>query len=132
MIAQYWKGIALVLVAVVFAVQLNYQHKEMELLLILCTTALVVTTALNLLEPVIGLIRQLEQMGDIREDYLRILMKAMGVGLTGEIAAMICTDAGSASLGKAVQLLTSCGILLMSLPMFSRLTELIGSLLGEI
>lgn len=132
MIVLYWRAIALALIAVIFSVQLNHQHKEMGLLLIVCTTALVVIAALNFLEPVLELIRRLERMGEIREDYLRIMIKSMGLGLTGEIAVMICTDAGSASLGKAVQFLTSCGILILSLPMFTELTEMIGSILGEI
>lgn len=45
---------------------------------------------------------------------------------------MVCTDAGNASLGKAVQLLGTAVILWLSLPLFKALVELLQSILGEV
>ena len=63
---------------------------------------------------------------------LAILIKALGVGLASEIASMICTDAGNASLTKAIQLLGGAVILYLSVPMFSALMDLIQKIVGEL
>ena len=45
---------------------------------------------------------------------------------------MICTDAGNASLTKAIQLLGGAVILYLSVPMFSALMDLIQKIVGEL
>ena len=50
----------------------------------------------------------------------------------GEIAGLVCSDAGQASLAKAVSLLTAAVILWISLPLYSQILTLIEELLTSI
>ena len=74
----------------------------------------------------------LQRLIGLDNDLLNILLKAVGVAVMGEIAVLVCSDAGQASLGKAVQLLTSAVILWISLPLYTQILTLIEELLTGI
>ena len=128
----FWKAAAGALVTVVLGLALGKQEKDISLLLTMAVCAMVAVIAISYLEPMLDFLRRLEALGDLQGDMLGILMKAMGTGLVSEIAGMICTDAGNAALGKAMQMLGSAAILYLSLPIFTALMDLIQQILGEV
>ena len=71
-------------------------------------------------------------MGNLRSDLLGILLKAVGIGLISEIAAVVCSDSGNAGLGKMIQLIGSVVILWLSIPVFQALLDLVQTILGEL
>lgn len=128
----FWKAAALALIAGVLSLTLKNQDKEYGLLLSIAACLMVTAITVTYLKPVYAFLKELETLGDLRGDMLAILIKALGVGLASEIASMICTDAGNASLTKAIQLLGGAVILYLSVPMFSALMELIQKIVGEL
>lgn len=54
----------------------------------------------------------------------------MGVGVSTELIACICNDAGKASLGKSLQMLGTAVILSLSLPMIRALLTMVRQILG--
>ena len=88
--------------------------------------------ALSYLRPVIELIDELQAVGQLDSGMLEIILKAVGIGLIGEIASLICSDAGNAALGKSLQLLSSAVILWLSIPLLTQLLELVQQILGEV
>lgn len=130
--AGFLQAAATVLLAVVLCLVLGKQGKETAVLLSMAVCCMVCLMALQYLEPVIDLMRQLQSQTGIAPEYLTVLLKTVGIGMIGEIAAMICADAGNASLGKAVKMLSSVVILWLAVPLFENLMELIASVLGEV
>ena len=128
----FWKAAALALIAGVLSLTLKNQDKEYGLLLSIAACMMVTAITVTYLKPVYAFLKELETLGDLRGDMLAILIKALGVGLASEIASMICTDAGNASLTKAIQLLGGAVILYLSVPMFSALMDLIQKIVGEL
>lgn len=128
----FWKAAALALIAGVLSLTLKNQDKEYGLLLSIAACLMVTAITVTYLRPVYAFLKELETLGDLRGDMLAILIKALGVGLASEIASMICTDAGNASLTKAIQLLGGAVILYLSVPMFSALMDLIQKIVGEL
>ena len=128
----FWKAAALALIAGVLSLTLKNQDKEYGLLLSIAACLMVTAITVTYLKPVYAFLKELETLGDLRGDMLAILIKALGVGLASEIASMICTDAGNASLTKAIQLLGGAVILYLSIPMFSALMDLIQKIVGEL
>lgn len=129
---MFWKAAAAVLLALVLGLALGKQEKDIGVLLTLAVCCMVAMTALSYLEPVLDFLRELEALGDLQEDMLGILLKAVGIGLVSEIAGMVCTDAGNGSLGKQLQLLGSAAILYLSIPIFNALLTLIQEILGAL
>lgn len=121
----YFKGAAGILLAAVLGLALQKQEKDLSAVLTAAVIAMAAVLMLRLLEPVLELLRQLEQVGNLRSDALELLLKAAGIGLTAEVAGLVCADAGNAALAKMLRLLGTAAILCLSVPMFTALLECI-------
>lgn len=125
----YVKTIAGALIALMLCLTLSNKGKEIGILLALAVCVMVVCAGFSYLSSVLDFFAQLQRLIGIDNDLLNILLKAVGIGLMGEIAGLICADAGQATLGKAVQILTSAVILWISLPLYTQILSLIEELL---
>ena len=126
----YFKGAAGILLAAVLGLALQKQEKDLSAVLTAAVIAMAAVLMLRLLEPVLELLRQLEQVGNLRSDALELLLKAAGIGLTAEVAGLVCADAGNAALAKMLHLLGTAAILCLSVPMFTALLECITEMVG--
>lgn len=126
----YFKGAAGILLAAVLGLALQKQEKDLSAVLTAAVIAMAAVLMLRLLEPVLELLRQLEQVGNLRSVALELLLKAAGIGLTAEVAGLVCADAGNAALAKMLRLLGTAAILCLSVPMFTALLECITEMVG--
>ena len=118
------------MLAAVLGLTLQKQEKDLSAVLTAAVIAMAAVLMLRLLEPVTELLRQLEQVGNLRSDALELLLKAAGIGLTAEVAGLVCADAGNAALAKMLRLLGTAAILCLSVPMFTALLECITEMVG--
>lgn len=118
-----------VLIAVVLGVTLSRQSQDITLVLSIGVCCMVIMTAAVFLTPVMDLIRRLQQLAQLEEGALNTVLKAVGIGLVGEIAALVCGDAGNAALSKAVQIATASAVLWLSVPLMEELLVLIREVL---
>lgn len=130
--ANFWQISAGVLLTVVLGVVLSKQNKDLSLVLTLAACAMVLWIAVGYLQPVLRFAEKLQTLGQLDSDILRILWKAVGISMIGEIAAVVCQDAGNSALGKAVQLLTTVAVLWLSLPLMESLLDTVQKIVGEI
>ena len=128
----FWMATAAVLLAVIFGFSLVERGKEMGLLLTLAVCSMVAVLAISYLQPVITFVGKLQSVGQLDSGLLEILLKAVGIGIVGEIAGLICTDSGNAALGKVLKLRTTSVILWLSIPLWEKLLELLQEILGAI
>lgn len=128
----FWKALGAALLCVVLTVTLERQGKDFSMLLTLCVCVMLAITASNYLEPILEYLSQLESLGDLRSDMLQKLMKIFGIGMAGEMAASVCTDAGNSSLGKGLRLLSNMAILYLAIPIFTSMTDLLVQILNEV
>ena len=123
------KAAGAALIASVLGLALSKQSKDMQILLVIAGWCMVAGIAATFLRPVLELLGQLQAMGNLNSELTGILIRAAGIGLVSELACMICTDSGNASLGKTVQLLGSAAVLYLAIPVFRGLIELIQGIL---
>ena len=128
----FFRGAAAVLAASIAGIALAKQGKEFSAVLTVAVCCMVALLSISFLEPVLDLICQLEALGNLNAEMVRILFKVVGIGLVSEIAGMVCADAGSASMGKALQMLATSVILWLSIPVFQALLELVQEILGDL
>ena len=128
----FLKAAAMAMICVILYLVLSKQSKDFAILLTLAASCAIILTAANYLGPVFDFFRQMQSLSNMDSQLVEILLKAAGIGILTELASMICSDAGNASLGKAIQLLSTVIILWISLPLFSNLIELVNKLLGEV
>lgn len=128
----FFQAAAGILIAAILGLILGKQGKEFTVVLTVAVCCMVVLLCITFLEPVLDLLCQLEALGNLNGEMVRILFKVVGIGLVSEIAGMVCTDAGNGSLGKALQMLGTAVILWLSIPVFQALLDLIQEILGEL
>ena len=128
----FWKTLSAALVSAILVLVLERQNRDFSLLGTLAAAAMIAIAAARFLEPVIDFLGELEALGNLSGDTLLSLIKVFGIGMTGEIAASVCSDAGNSSLGKGLRFLTNAVILYLSIPIFSSLTDLFLEILGDV
>ena len=128
----FWKTAAAVLLALVLVPTLEKTEKDFSVLLTMAVCAMAAMAAISYLKPVLDLLWQLRDLGDLAGQTLEILLKAVGIGMVAEIAGMICRDAGNGSMGKTMQILASAVILYLSIPLLKGILSLIQEILGQV
>lgn len=128
----FLKAVAAALITSVVGLVLAKQGKDMFLLLTLAACAMIGAAAFAYLKPVISFIRKLANMTTLNLELLSVIIKTVGIGMVGELAGLVCTDAGNAALAKTIQILTTAMILWLSIPLFESLLDLVQTILGEL
>lgn len=128
----FLKAVAAALITAVIGLVLARQGKDMFLLLTLAACAMIGAVAFTFLKSVISFLQRLTDMTKLNTDLLAVILKTVGIGLIGELAGLICSDAGNAALAKSIQILTTAVILWLSIPLFESLLDLVQAILGEL
>ncbi len=128
----FWKALAAALVSAILTLALDRQSRDFSLLVTVAACGMIAIVAAKFLSPVLDYLGQLEALGDLRSDLLLSLVKIFGIGMSGEMAASVCTDAGNSSLGRGLRFLSNAAILYLSIPIFSSLTSLLVQILEDV
>lgn len=129
---MFLQATAAVLLAVILFLILGKHNKELALLLTIAVCCMVAVIAGRFMKPVVEFLERLQEVGQLDSEYLTVLLKVVGIGFLTEVAALVCADAGNGTLGKTLQMLSSCVILWLSIPLLNGLLELIQSILGGV
>lgn len=121
-----------VLLAVILVLALKSHSKEISAILAIAICVMTALAALHYLQPILTFLQALEDLGNLDSTMVSTLLKVTGIGMITEIAHLVCKDAGNESMGKTMQLLGTCVILYLSMPLFSALIELLQKILGEL
>lgn len=126
------KAVCCGMVALFLCLTLSGNGKDQATLLCVLGCCMILSVAAAYLEPVIRFFEELEEMIPLESEILGILLKIVGIGILGELAAAICCDSGRGALGKAIQALTGITLLWLTLPMLQTLLDLIRQILEVI
>lgn len=125
----YFQAASAVLLALILILTLNKQNKETATMLSIAVCIMVAVLAVSFLEPVIAFLEELRLLGELDEGILVIMLKVVGIGFIGQMATMVCDDAGNGALGKVMQLLTAAVILWLAIPVLQGLIDLVQEIL---
>lgn len=121
--------VALGLIVAVFAVLLRQERQEMALLLTLVFGILVFILILGKMGAIFTVFQELTRRAQVDELYLVTLLKIMGIAYVAEFGAQICRDAGEGSIAGKIELAGKVLILILALPIFAAILEIIIRLL---
>lgn len=128
---RFWEAAAGIMIAAVLWIIVSKQGKEFSLTLSIGVCCLVLILMSGYLDPVLDLVARLEQLAGLKQEWISVMLKAVGIGLVVEIGSLICTDAGNAALGKTLQIAGTIVVLWLSMPLMRGLLELLERVLGE-
>ena len=130
--SDFWKTISIALIAVILGLTVGKEERDIAAVLSVMVCCIAANAAVTYLEPVLDLLWEIQQLCNIPDGLLSSLLKAVGIALIAELAAMVCTDAGNGSLGKMLQILGGAAVLSLSVPMFRSLMTMIREMIGEV
>ena len=84
------------------------------------------------MQPVVELMWELQNTAKLDEGMIQIIFKVVGIGLIGELTALLCLDGGNSAMARTVELLTSAAVLWLAIPLFQQLLALITQITGEL
>lgn len=128
----FWKTLGAALVSGILTMVLDRQSRDYSIMVTVAACGMMAIVAAKFLSPVLDYLGKLETLGDLRSDMLLELLKIFGIGMSGEMAATVCIDAGNSSLGKGIRFLSNATILYLSIPIYASLTGLLVQILGDV
>lgn len=128
----FWKTSAGILISLILILTVGRQERDLAALLSIAVCSMTAIAALHILEPVLDFLYELYFLISDDESMIRILLQIVGIALVAEFVSLLCTDAGNASLGKSVHLLSSSVILYRSIPVMESMLDLIREIMGGI
>ena len=130
--ALFFKVLTCALAGVVLLRLLDRQGSAAGIPFALLLCVLILMASVSYLQPVLELLRSLQKEANLNGELLTIILKAVGIGLIGEVAALICADGGNAALARGVEIATAAVLMWLSLPMIKQLLELIQQITGNL
>lgn len=124
--------VTIVLVCVVSALLCLYlrQHKpEFAALVSLACSVVILYFILQGVGEVAGDLNSLLSDSELDSGLVGIVMKCLGICLVAEFGSQSCRDAGETAIATKVELVAKLSLIIVSMPLFSRLIEIAGRLL---
>ena len=128
----FFQAAAAVLVTVVLCLTVSAQSKSFSAILAMGVCAMILLLGLQYLEPVSDFLTELESLGNLDGEMVKILLKTALIGILTEITALLCADSGNGSLAQSLRIVGAMVILWLSLPVFRGLIDLVQKILEGI
>ena len=119
------KIVGIGLIALVLIIIVKQYRPEFALYISLIAGILILYLAIDNLQSVINLLKQICQKSGVNSKFLGILLKMTGIAFLAEFAISICKDAGEAAIASKVELGSKAIIISMSIPIIYNLLEVI-------
>lgn len=113
----------------VLSVVLRQYKPEFSIYITLITGMLILGAAVTAVKPVIETVSGYLQIADPDTSYADVLVKSLAVCYITQMASDSCADAGEKSIAAKIELAGKFAIVLLALPVFDRLMEVIKQLL---
>ena len=126
------KAVSCVLISLILWLCLERNGKDISVLFSLAVSVMILFLAASMFKPIIQLVEKLRELGNINKEYIKVILKVVGIGLISEIISLICKDVGNESLGKVLQILSTILILVISVPIFDKLLDLLNNILSTV
>jgi stage III sporulation protein AD len=122
--------IAALCLIVTVLVKLFDTRREFGLYLKILAATLILGSVILYVAPVADTVNTIFDKAGASDSYINILFKALGICYITQLASDICKDAGEGALSVQVEIAGKITLLLLALPLFEALTELVTVLLG--
>lgn len=120
---------ALCLLGTVLATLLRGRSPELALLLTVGVCVVVGALLLRGLGQLLSLLRELVSLAELSPELFEPLLKTLGIALLCRVGSDVCRDAGQSALASLLEIACSFAAVLVSLPLFQSVWELLRSLL---
>ncbi len=123
-----FKVISFGIIATCLILVIKNQREEIALLCVLASSVIILAFVFNDMKNVIELINRIIEASSINKDYIKIILKIIGIAYMVEFGKDICSDAGQTSIASKIEMAGKITILVISLPVITSLLEVVSVL----
>ena len=117
------------IIGTVLSVVLKQYKPEFSMYITLITGMLMLGAAVSAVKPALDMISSYMEIADPDSEYAEILIKTLAVCYLTQMAGESCSDAGETSIAAKISLAGKIAVVLIALPLFEKLMEVIKQLL---
>ena len=117
------------IIGTVLSVVLKQYKPEFSMYITLITGMLMLGAAVSAVKPALDMISSYIEIADPDSEYAEILIKTLAVCYLTQMAGESCSDAGETSIAAKIALAGKIAVVLIALPLFEKLMEVIKQLL---
>ena len=121
--------IAIGLIAAVLCVVLRRYKPEFAVLAGLAAGFVILILIVTELRSVLDEAQSIVSGGLVREEYMQILLRALGLCFITQIACDACKDAGESAISAKIEMAGKIAVLAVSLPLFRQVMMFVGMLM---
>lgn len=103
--------------------------KEYALYIKIASALAVMTVIIFFISPIAETIHNIYEKAGADEEYLTILFKALGICYITQFACDLCKDSGEALLASQAELAGKAALIILALPLFNTLTDIVTKLI---
>lgn len=119
----------LCITAAILCKVIEKDNKEISIVIALVGSALVLFSVITQISQIAGEITGLFSSAEIPDEYPEIIFKALGICYITQIGSDCCRDCGENSLASAVETFGRISVLVIAIPAFRSLSEIIKAIL---
>lgn len=112
------------------AVQFKTIKSEYGILISITGCVFIFIYSIKGVSNIVDFINEITALSSIGKGYIKILLKITGITFVSEIASDISKDCGYTALANQIQIFGKMSVLVISLPVFTKIISLIGTLLS--
>ncbi|MEW6545635.1 MAG: stage III sporulation protein AD [Bacillota bacterium] len=111
------------LVVTVILVVLRQQRPDMAVLLSVAAAAAILFFLVDRIWQAVGLLQDLAARAGVRDTYVQILLRVMGIAYLAELGSQVCRDAGEGAMATKVEMAGKIIILILAIPIVRALAD---------
>lgn len=120
-----WQWLGLAVTAAVLCTAVRPQQPQIAGVCAAAAGCMLLLAALEQLETVQSTFARLAALGGLKEGYLDVLVKVLGMSFASELASQTCADLGEPGLGAKVGLAGKLCVFALTAPMLLTMLEMI-------
>lgn len=117
------------IVATILSIVLKQYKPEFSVAITIMTSLLIFIFTIIQALPIITATIDMFGRTNLSSDYILILIKSLGLSFVTQLASDICKDAGESAIASKVELAGKVAILLLALPLFTKLLDIVYQLI---
>ena len=122
---NFFAILGLVLIVTLLLILIRRERPEIAVLLAIAATGLILSALLKNIYQVVTVFESLALKSQFNLEYLKLIVKIVGLAYLAGFAAQICKDAGEGSMAAKIELAGKIFILSLGIPIMVGLLDLI-------
>jgi len=121
----FFATLGFILLVTILLIILRHDRPEIAMLLALAATAVIMVGLLKNVSEILLVFEDLAVKANVNTNYLKLIIKIVGIAYLAGFGAQICKDAGENSMAAKIELAGKIFILTMGIPIMVGILDLI-------